>query len=250
MEHDLAEQIGILESILNEDSTEEVRQLYKQEFDKEYPEHPFTRKESLGMVFISKGNPHYLARGGKSLVLRLDGSYVAKSNKHFLWNNYFVVDNRTAFTPRTSETVELFRSEFGFNSLFASLVKFEHEEGMVRVFADKRGYGYFMIMPDFTENGKYIVRDIMPYEDFSRFSNGSEAEAKFNQYVGCLIEMHQQWRNGKLPGLKIEIDGHVEKGDPGGAFKRMFFLKINAATNTAKIVGGDFNHAVFYKMPE
>lgn len=245
MDQDVSPQIQILETILNEETTPELRKRYREYFNSLYHRsHPLTQEELDDKFFVRKNSPHLWKLGRSSVVLRLDENYLAKSVSYGSWQDYWIASEGRKFGPWALQTIQLVNQELGLNTA-AALAKATYQHGKVHV--SQEDYGSFMVMPDFSENGRYQIRDIGPQEDFSRFSNGEEVQRTIEAYLDRLLAIYDQIKSGKLPEMKAAFDGHTEIDGPRGSFRRIFYLKIDPAANIAEVVAGDFNHAVLCK---
>lgn len=254
MQADFSEQIRALEDILKKDSAEATIK-YKQQLTCAYKQGKiwgsFRNPEAVVdeqvfcRAFVKKDSPAYLTKGDHQLVLRLNKGWVAKAANYFEWEDFYRI--KTASPPDPRDTLEVLKKEFGFDIPMIT-VEFEYKGDNLTLRIDKEGTGDFMIVPDLTEGGKYIVKDIEAEEDFTQFLNGDTLRKNLGRYITRLVELYGQYSGGKVDGWNAELHGHIEKeGNPEGAIRRMFFLKIDPNTQHGEIVPGDFNHVFFYK---
>lgn len=254
MELDFNKQTQALEEILKMHDSE-ARDFYKKHFLELYNKKKL-RFKSPGkavedllsrMVFIRKDSPAFLAEGDSQLVLRLDTNWAAKAANYLKFGNFYCINIQPNYTSRSIDTLNLLNNEFGF-SLSLTVVKFGCEEGHLKLSAANNTYGAFMIVPDLTEGGKYLVRGIHPKEDFKVFKNGVEMKANFDKYLKRLLELYCQcqgrYKNTEVAAFinPVSKDGSSEET----AFRKMFFIKVDLKTGNGQIVPGDFNHVFFY----
>ncbi len=246
-----------LEKIINSESTDSVRNLYRTQCMAALDEDEKSDQDLLDYldynagktIFLRKDSERIIAGGDSQLVLRLNKGWAAKAANHFEFHDFYAIKTCPSYCPHSTYAAEFLNQEFGFE-IPMTTAEFYYENGHVKFKIDARGYGTFMIVRDLTEGGKYLVKDIAEDEDFSKFNNGDVLKEFFGEYISRLIDLYYKYervsgtdlRNSRL---RVGIDHHVQEG-PEGAMRRMFFLQIDPETNTAEIVPGDFDHVYFY----
>jgi len=254
MPTDFSQQIALLEEILNRDFSPEAREAYRQKETERFQKRKWIKPIEdmvndllLERVFIKQTTLNYISRGGQQLVLRLDGDWVAKAANHYQLKESYVVKTCPHYIPGMLDTIDILNKEFGFD-IPVCVARFRYENGQLRIKIGDEGYGAFMIAPDLTKNGKYLVRDIIPDEDFKQFSNGTQVRKEYERYSKRLLELYNQLEGyHKDTEFRARINPHAEDSSAETAIRKIFFLKIDPTTNTAEVVPGDFNHFFIYK---
>ncbi|MFH0978458.1 MAG: hypothetical protein V1837_04110 [Candidatus Woesearchaeota archaeon] len=241
------EQIGKLEEIIAQNRTEEIVAA-RRKFHAEWCAACGCDTTDLIEDFLSDefylrtDSRRYLNRGEGQLVIKLDDRWVAKAANHFKFKKYYVMHLSPNYTPKQHDMMTFLYQEFGFD-IPAISGCLKNKEGKAQWYPST--HGTFMIMPNLTEGGRYLVRDIRPREDFKAFKNGQEIKQVFLHYMEKLDQLYHKYEDNKQE-WSVRIGRHNEKGSHSDAFRKMFFLQV-ATDHTAKIVPGDFDHACFYR---
>lgn len=219
---------------------------YKIYLKKECPEEPDAEINRMvfefNPYFLRKNIPELMAKGTNQIVLKLNNKYVGKTKlfKEAETPNHHVLYSETYSSYILNNSKIL--NELGFEIPEHDYVGIEHKNGNFKV--KDEGFG-FVITKDLTENGKYKIEDVKE-EHFETLSNRAELRQQLINSLKILQEIYDK----KNPFYLMKVNNHVTKQGPEEAFKHMFFTQINSNANTGKLVLGDLDHIIFYKMPK
>tara|TARA_Y100000310_G_C20589376_1_gene767156 strand:- start:738 stop:1379 length:642 start_codon:yes stop_codon:yes gene_type:complete len=181
-----------------------------------------------------------IQEGRQQIAIGLQNGWVAKV-RAFSYEGVYTVNTGPTYSGHPLETMDLVEKFLGHNIPRQLLAVVRDDSGIRLEEASK--YGQFMLVPDVSEGGRYIVRDIEPDEDFSQFRNGAEVMRVLDSNLAVMMDLYE---HADEFGLETEFDGHVEQG-PLGAIKRMFNLVIDPESGDAFVYPVDFDHLVIHK---
>ncbi len=237
-----------LEEILNREWALRSSSLddYKNYLKKKYPKDSDVEIcEMLALCnpyFLRKNAPELTAKGTSQIVLKLNKSYVGKTKlfKEAETPNHHVLYPETYSSYILNNSKIL--NELGFEIPEHNYVGIEHKNGNFKV--KEKGFG-FAIVRDLTENGKYKIEDVKE-EHFENLLNGAKLKKQLNDSLKILQDIYDK----KNPLYLMKVNNHATKEGPQEAFRHMFFIQFDLNANAGKLVLGDLDHTIFYRMPK
>jgi hypothetical protein len=195
-----------------------------------------------GEIYLRKQTPEIIGSGTSQVVLALSAGYVGKTRAGCRTSKHYVVDTKCAGVyydkAQLLDSVEILR-ELGFEvPEHVYMGVRENGDGKYEVVDDGN---VFIIAPDLTHGGRFRVGDVEE-QHFIQLANGAALRTEFEEKLAIFKGMPEL----EHPEYGAQINAHLPE-DEGEAFKRMFFMQIDADVNEGKLVLGDFDHLFLYR---
>ncbi|MBI4441013.1 hypothetical protein HY639_02495 [Candidatus Woesearchaeota archaeon] len=190
--------------------------------------------------FLGKEIPELTAKGTRQIVLSLGNGYIGKTRVYGETSTHYIHTTLFVYEPALIETIDILR-ELDFDVPEHHYVGIEQASERFTV----RDCGLsFVITVDLTAGGKYLVEDVKD-SHFETLTNGAELKQQLITASRTLQEIYDK----KNSLYEMQVNDHITSEGPQEAFRHQFFTQMDPVTNRGKLVLGDVDHILFYRIP-